>query len=63
MAGGNYLNPIKSAKLRIAETFSFKYGRVEVNAKLPEGIEFGLPFGYLPDSSTTALGLPLGKSI
>jgi len=36
-AGGNYLNPVKSARLRTAETFSFRYGRVEVKAKLPVG--------------------------
>ena len=35
--GGNYLNPIKSARLRTAESFSFKYGKVEVKAKLPVG--------------------------
>ena len=36
-AGGNYLNPIKSARLRTAESFSFKYGKVEVKAKAPKG--------------------------
>jgi len=33
----NYLNPIQSAALRTAHSFSFKYGRVEVKAKLPRG--------------------------
>lgn len=33
----NYLNPIQSARLRTAESFSLKYGRVEVRAKLPKG--------------------------
>ena len=33
----NILNPIRSARLRTAESFSFKYGRVEVKAKLPKG--------------------------
>ena len=37
-AGGNPLNPIQSARLRTAETFNFKTGRVEVRAKLPRGI-------------------------
>lgn len=32
-----YLNPIQSAALRTAHSFSFKYGRVEVRAKLPRG--------------------------
>lgn len=36
-AGGNYLNPIKSARLRTAESFNFRYGKVEVKAKLPKG--------------------------
>lgn len=35
--GGNILNPIKSAAIRTAESFTFKYGRVEVKAKLPQG--------------------------
>jgi len=36
-AGGNYLNPIRSARIRTAESFNFKYGRVEVKAQLPKG--------------------------
>ncbi len=36
-AGGNIVNPITSARVRTAETFAFKYGRVEVVAKLPLG--------------------------
>jgi beta-glucanase (GH16 family) len=35
--GGNVLNPIQSARLRTAGAFSFKYGRLEVEAKLPKG--------------------------
>jgi hypothetical protein len=35
--GGNFLNPIKSAAVRTAESFTFKYGRVEVKARLPQG--------------------------
>lgn len=34
---GNVINPIRSARLRTAKTFGFKYGRVEVRAKLPIG--------------------------
>ncbi|CAF1142033.1 unnamed protein product, partial [Brachionus calyciflorus] len=34
-AGGNILNPIQSAKITTSTTFSIKYGRVEVRAKLP----------------------------
>eukprot|EP00004_Rigifila_ramosa_P019839 TRINITY_DN509_c0_g1_i1.p1 TRINITY_DN509_c0_g1~~TRINITY_DN509_c0_g1_i1.p1 ORF type:complete len:408 (+),score=86.88 TRINITY_DN509_c0_g1_i1:41-1264(+) len=33
----NILNPVQSARLRTAETFSFRYGRVEVRARLPRG--------------------------
>lgn len=36
-AGGNIINPIQSARLRTAETFAFKYGRVEISAKMPKG--------------------------
>ena len=36
-AGGNVLNPIRSARIRTAESFNFKYGRVEVSAQLPRG--------------------------
>lgn len=35
--GGPIINPITSARMRTAESFSFKYGRVEVRAKLPRG--------------------------
>jgi len=30
-------NPIRSARIRTVNSFSFKYGRVEVKAKLPRG--------------------------
>jgi beta-glucanase (GH16 family) len=36
-SGGNVLNPIQSARVRTARSFSFKYGKVEVRAKLPKG--------------------------
>lgn len=36
-SGGSYLNPIISGRLRTVNSFSFKYGRVEVRAKLPKG--------------------------
>ncbi len=36
-AGGNVLNPAKSASLRTAESFYFRYGKVEVRAQLPKG--------------------------
>ena len=36
-SGGPALNPIKSASLRTADSFFFKYGKVEVRARLPKG--------------------------
>ena len=35
--GGNVINPVQSSRVRTAESFSFKYGRMEVRAKLPRG--------------------------
>ena len=35
--GGNVINPIQSARIRTAQSFSTKYGRVEIRAKLPKG--------------------------
>lgn len=32
------INPIQSARLRTTGTFTFKYGRLEVEAKLPRGV-------------------------
>jgi hypothetical protein len=36
-SGGNVINPVMSARLRTVNSFSFKYGRVDVRAKLPAG--------------------------
>ncbi|KAG0367746.1 concanavalin A-like lectin/glucanase domain-containing protein [Gamsiella multidivaricata] len=36
-AGGNILNPIQSGLVRSANSFKFRYGRVEVRAKMPKG--------------------------
>eukprot|EP00475_Leptophrys_vorax_P045439 TRINITY_DN941_c0_g1_i2.p1 TRINITY_DN941_c0_g1~~TRINITY_DN941_c0_g1_i2.p1 ORF type:complete len:272 (-),score=55.99 TRINITY_DN941_c0_g1_i2:620-1435(-) len=36
-AGGNYINPIQSARIRSIHGFTFTYGRLEVRAKLPRG--------------------------
>ncbi|KAJ9088736.1 hypothetical protein DSO57_1020142 [Entomophthora muscae] len=35
--GDNIVNPIMSAQLRTANSFNFRYGRVEIEAKLPRG--------------------------
>lgn len=37
MGSGNVINPVQSARLRTAESFAFKYGRVEIKAQLPKG--------------------------
>ncbi|KAF8939050.1 hypothetical protein BGZ58_010805 [Dissophora ornata] len=36
-AGGNILNPIQSGLIRSVNSFRFRYGRVEVKAKMPKG--------------------------
>jgi len=36
-AGGNMINPIQSARIRTSTSFNFKYGHVQVRAKLPRG--------------------------
>lgn len=37
-AGGNIvINPVRSARLTTGSSFSFKYGHVEVIAKIPQG--------------------------
>ena len=36
-SGSNYLNPITSARVRSSKSFSFKYGRIEFEAKMPRG--------------------------
>ena len=33
----NYLNPIKSARVRTVNSFNFRYGKVEIRAKIPTG--------------------------
>jgi len=35
--GANIINPVQSAKISTKESFSFRYGRVEVRAKMPQG--------------------------
>eukprot|EP00741_Cyanophora_paradoxa_P002631 tig00000615_g2553.t1 len=34
---GNVVNPVTSARLRTKDSFAFKYGRVEVRARMPRG--------------------------
>jgi beta-glucanase (GH16 family) len=37
VAGGNYINPIQSARLRTIDSATIRYGKVEVRARLPKG--------------------------
>lgn len=59
--GTNYINPIQSARLRTVHSFNFRYGRVEVEAKMPKG-DWLWPGKSLPQSkpyfhSTSTLGV------
>nr|XP_039269968.1 beta-1,3-glucan-binding protein-like [Styela clava] len=36
-SGSNYINPAQSARIRSVHSFSVKYGRIEVVAKMPKG--------------------------
>lgn len=44
----NVLNPIKSARIRTVNSFAFKYGKVEVNAKMPSGDWLWPAIWFLP---------------
>ncbi|XP_014665919.1 PREDICTED: beta-1,3-glucan-binding protein-like [Priapulus caudatus] len=57
--GVHYLNPVTSARLRTLNSFAFRYGRVEVRAKMPAGdwlwpaiwmLPRGWPYGQWPAS-------------
>jgi beta-glucanase (GH16 family) len=53
--GTNVINPIQSARLRTAGTFSFKYGRLEVEAKLPKGDWIWPAIWLLPEDQAYGL--------
>ena len=38
-AAGTIINPIMSARLRTADSFTFMYGKVEVKAKVIENLK------------------------
>lgn len=44
----NILNPIRSARIRTTNSFSFKYGKVEINAKMPTGDWLWPAIWFLP---------------
>ncbi|XP_055625115.1 beta-1,3-glucan-binding protein-like [Toxorhynchites rutilus septentrionalis] len=58
-SAANILNPIRSARVRTVNSFAFKYGKVEIKAKLPSGdwiwpalwmLPKGDPYGTWPKS-------------
>jgi len=51
-AGGNYLNPVRSARIRSVNSINIKYGKVEVRAKLPLGDWIWPAIWMLPKHNT-----------
>lgn len=60
-AGGNYLNPIQSARLRTINSASIRYGKVEVRARLPEGDWLWPAIWMMPKYSNYGLWPASGK--
>ena len=58
----NPINPIRSARIRTADSFSFKYGRIEVRAALPEGNWLWPAIWMLPKYEAYGPGPHRGKS-
>merc|ERR1739838_462109 len=58
----NYLNPVQSARLRSVNSFSVKYGRIEVVAKMPTGDWIRLPYGCCPNRTNMEAGQHRVKS-
>ncbi|CAH2236983.1 jg9475 [Pararge aegeria aegeria] len=48
----NIINPIKSARIRTVESFSFRYGRVEIRAKMPAGDWLWPAIWFMPAFNT-----------
>ncbi|XP_049532271.1 beta-1,3-glucan-binding protein-like [Anopheles darlingi] len=48
---GQTLNPVKSASIRTVDSFAFRYGKVEVSAKLPAGDWLWPAVWFLPKVS------------
>lgn len=54
MRTGSYesiLNPIKTARVETLNSFAFKYGKVEINAKVPSGDWLSSSIKFLPKSN------------
>lgn len=54
-SAGHAINPVQSAKLTTVGRFNVKYGRVEVEAKLPKGDWLWPAIWLLPEVSTNGL--------
>jgi len=59
---GRVINPVTSARIRTRETFSFKYGRVEVRARVPIGKWLWPAIWMLPENQEYG-GWPLSGEI
>lgn len=46
------LNPVRSARLRTVDSFAFKYGKVEVSAKMPSGDWLWPAIWFMPKDNT-----------
>lgn len=42
------INPIRSARVRTIDSFAFKYGKVEINAKIPAGDWLSSVIAFVP---------------
>lgn len=47
----NIINPVKSARIRTVNSFGFKYGKVEINAKMPTGDWLAPAIYFMPKSN------------
>jgi len=45
---GNYINPVRSARVRTVNSYNFKYGKVQIRAKLPKGDWIWPAIWFLP---------------
>jgi hypothetical protein len=50
LVGGNIINPVTSARISTKDSFSFRYGRVEISARLPIGKWLWPAMWLLPSS-------------
>lgn len=51
-AGGEYINPVRSARVKTINAFDMKYGRLEIRAQLPKGDWLWPAIWMLPSEDT-----------